>query len=51
MVARGDLGAELPVEEVPLLQVRLKNNIYNFMAARKIFFFCTPPFFVNMPKM
>jgi hypothetical protein len=37
MVARGDLGAELPVEEVPLLQVRLKNNIYNFMAARKIF--------------
>lgn len=23
MVARGDLGAELPIEDVPLLQVRL----------------------------
>lgn len=28
-MARGDLGAELPIEDVPLLQVRTKSVIYS----------------------
>jgi pyruvate kinase len=42
MVAHGDLGVELPVEEVPLLQVRLKNNIYNFGEQENAHPFYTP---------
>lgn len=41
-MARGDLGAELPIEEVPLLQVRAFSWIIciNLVSSRMIF--CLP---------
>jgi hypothetical protein len=49
MGAHGDLSAELPDEEVPLLQVRLKTT-YIIQGSKRIFTPFIHPFFGHRPK-